>query len=309
MKKISLIIPCYNEEQNVFPMFELCQKNLGPNFEYEFVMVNDGSKDNTLEQIQKLVETYPNKNIVGIDFSRNFGKESAILAGIKNATGDYLSLIDADMQQDPIYVNKMVEVLEANPDIDIVACYQDKRKESGLLTGFKNLFYNMINMISDTKFEKNASDFRTFRRNVAEAIVDLEEYHRFSKGLFSWVGFRSHFMPYEVNERQFGTTTWSFKSLTKYAIEGFVGYSTVPLKFATYLGLFASVASVLYMFYIIYEKLFIGIDQSGYATIVTLILLLSGIQLVCIGILGEYLARTYLEVKKRPHYIIKNIYK
>ena len=309
MKKVTLVIPCFNEEENIYPFFELCKNTLNPNFKYEFVYVNDGSKDKTFDEITSLVTNNPNNVIIAINFSRNFGKESAILAGLKNSSGDYISLIDADMQQHPKYVNEMVELLENNEDFDLVAAYQKKRKEGKVLTGFKSLFYSLINKISDTKFEKNASDFRTFRRNVAESIIDLDEYHRFSKGIFSWVGFNAHYIPYEVEERKFGKTTWSFQSLTKYAIEGFVGYSTAPLKFATFLGMITSLLSLIYMFWIIIQKLFIGINVEGYATIVSLILLLSGIQLICIGILGEYLARTYIEVKKRPHYIIKNILK
>ncbi|MFM1581052.1 glycosyltransferase family 2 protein [Helcococcus bovis] len=309
MKKITLVIPCFNEEKNIHPFFELCKNKLNPNFKYEFIYINDGSKDKTFDEITSLVTNNPNDEIIAINFSRNFGKESAILAGLKNASGDYISLIDADMQQHPKYVNEMVEILENNEDLDLVSAYQKKRKEGKILTGFKSLFYSLINKISDTKFEKNASDFRTFRRNVAESIIDLDEYHRFSKGIFSWVGFNAHYIPYEVEERKFGKTTWSFKSLTKYAIEGFVGYSTAPLKFATFLGMITSFISLIYMFWIIIQKLFIGINVEGYASIVSLILLLSGIQLICIGILGEYLAKTYIEVKKRPHYIIKNILK
>ncbi|MFM1539618.1 glycosyltransferase family 2 protein [Helcococcus bovis] len=309
MKKITLVIPCFNEEKNIHPFFALCKNRLNPNFKYEFIYINDGSKDKTFDEITSLVTNNPNDEIIAINFSRNFGKESAILAGLKNASGDYISLIDADMQQHPKYVNEMVEILENNEDLDLVAAYQKKRKEGKILTGFKRLFYSLINKISDTKFEKNASDFRTFRRNVAESVIDLDEYHRFSKGIFSWVGFNAHYIPYEVEERKFGKTTWSFKSLTKYAIEGFVGYSTAPLKFATFLGMITSFISLIYMFWIIIQKLFIGINIEGYASIVSLILLLSGIQLICIGILGEYLAKTYIEVKKRPHYIIKNILK
>ncbi|WP_311487772.1 glycosyltransferase family 2 protein [uncultured Helcococcus sp.] len=306
MTKVSIIVPCYNEEKNIFPFFELCKNTLNPNFEYEYIFVNDGSKDNTFLNIKKLIKDDNSDNIIGINFSRNFGKESAILAGIKNSTGDLISLIDADLQQHPKYINQMVEYLSLNEETDIVACYQNRRKEGKILSSFKSMFYNLINKMSSTKFEKNASDFRTFRRQVAEALVDLDEYHRFSKGLFAWVGFEAHYMPYEVEERLHGKTSWSFSSLTKYAIEGFVGFSTVPLRIATLLGIFTSIASLIYMISIIIKKLVIGIDVAGYATIVSLILLLSGIQLISMGIIGEYLARTYMETKKRPHYIIKN---
>lgn len=309
MKKITIIVPCYNEEKNIFPFFKLCDETLDECFDYEYIFINDGSRDNTLKEIKKLINSYPNKNIVGINFSRNFGKESAILAGIKQSTGDLVSLIDADLQQHPKYINKMVKLLNNNDNLDIVACYQERRKEGKILSTFKTLFYNMINKMSDTKFEKNASDFRTFTRQVANSLVDLDEYHRFSKGLFAWVGYNAKFIPYQVEERKFGKTSWSFFSLTKYAIEGFVGFSTVPLRIATMLGILTSIAAVIYLLVVIIQKLFIGIDTQGYATIVSLILLLSGIQLICMGIIGEYLARTYMETKKRPHYIIRDIIK
>lgn len=307
MKKISLVIPSYNEGENIFPFFKLCQDTLSNKYEYEYIFINDGSLDNTLNKIKELIEENPLINIIGINFSRNFGKESAILAGIKKASGDYISLIDADLQQHPKYVNEMINVLEFNDDLDVVACYQDIRKESKLLSGFKSLFYSLINKISDTKFEKNASDFRTFRKSVAQSLIELNEYHRFSKGLFAWIGYNVHFMPYEVEERKHGETSWSFSSLTKYAIDGFVGFSTMPLKIATLLGLITSFVASIYLVFILIQKIFIGIDTEGFATIVSLILLLSGIQLICMGIIGEYLARTYMEVKKRPHYIIRDI--
>lgn len=309
MKKVSIVIPSYNEEKNIFPFFELLENNLNKDFEYEYIFINDGSRDNTLNEIKKLIKAYPQYNILGINFSRNFGKESAILAGIKQSTGDFVSLIDADLQQHPKYINQMVDLLNNDENLDIVACFQEKRKESKILSSFKNLFYNLINKISDTKFEKNASDFRTFTRQVANSLMDLDEYHRFSKGLFAWVGYNAKFIPYQVEERKHGKTSWSFFSLTKYAIEGFVGFSTAPLRIATILGLLTSIIAAIYLVVVIVQKLFIGIDTLGYATIVSLILLLSGIQLICIGIIGEYLARTYMETKKRPHYIIRDIFK
>lgn len=309
MKKISIVVPCYNEEKNIFSFFELCDDTLNKNFQYEYIFINDGSNDDTFNKIKELIEINPFKDITCINFSRNFGKESAILAGIKKSTGDYVSLIDADLQQHPKYINEMISVLEYNENLDVVACYQDKRKEGKILSGFKSLFYLLINKISDTKFEKNASDFRTFRRSVADSILELKEYHRFSKGFFAWVGYNVHFMPYEVEERKHGKTSWSFYKLTKYALEGFIGFSTAPLKIATFLGLITSFIATIYLITVLIQKFIIGIDIAGYATIVSLILLLSGIQLICIGIIGEYLAKTYMEVKKRPHYIIKDIIK
>lgn len=305
MKKISLVIPAFNEEENIQAFYDLCKETLDSNFKYEYLFIDDGSKDRTWEEIEKLSQNNPSENIIGISFSRNFGKESAILAGLNNATGDYTVLIDADLQQHPRYVNQMTNILDSDDNLDMVACYQDKRIEGGILKKFKDAFYYLINKMSNVKFEKNASDFRMFRKNVKESITDLNEYHRFSKGLFAWVGFNVEYIPYKVESRHSGTTTWSFKSLTKYAIEGFVGYSVIPLRFATFLGAFTTIASIIYLIYVILKKIFIGVDVSGFTTIVSLILVLSGVQLICMGIIGEYLARTYIEGKKRPHYLIK----
>lgn len=306
-KTISLIVPVFNEEENIFPFFELCATSLDKKYKYEILFVDDGSKDTSAEKISDLMHRYAEPAIKCIRFSRNFGKESAILAGLKHASGDYISLIDADLQQHPHYVNDMVSFLENNESFDMVACYQDRRQESKILSGFKGLFYSLINKMSDTKFYRNASDFRTFRANVKDAILQLPEYHRFSKGLFSWVGFQTHFMPYSVEKRLHGKTTWSFKSLTKYAFEGFFGFSVVPLRIATVLGLLTSLAAAIYFLYTVIRTLITGIEVPGYATIVCLILLLSGVQLICMGIIGEYLARTYMESKHRPHFIIKEI--
>lgn len=307
MKKITLVIPCFNEEENIYPFFNLCKETLNKNFLYEFIYINDGSKDKTFEMISSLIKENIDENIIGINFSRNFGKEAAILAGLKSASGDYISVIDADLQQNPKYVNEMVNLLELNQTLDMVAAYQDKRREGSVHRFFKKLFYSLINKISETHFEKDASDFRTFTSNVKDAILSLEEYNRFSKGIFSWVGFNVEYIPYQVEDRKFGKTTWSLKSLTKYAIEGFVGFSTVPLKIATILGFITSIFSILYMLFIIGQKIFVGIDIEGYATIVTLILFFSGLILLSLGIIGEYLSKIYLEVKNRPHYIVKEI--
>lgn len=306
IKTVSLVMPAYNEEDNIAAFFAECLAKLDRAFDYEYIFVNDGSQDKTGEQIKRLIQDYPDQAITGINFSRNFGKEAAILAGLKEAQGDYISLIDVDLQQDPIYINQMLRELEDDPDLDMVACYQDQRKEKKLVAGLKSLFYDLIDKMSDRPFAKNASDFRTFRRELAEAVIAMPEYHRFSKGLFSWVGFKTAYLPYQVKDRLHGKTSWSFKGLVKYALEGFFGFSVVPLKLATYLGFFTSLAAILYFIYIVLHKLIVGISVKGYATIVCLILLLSGVQLICMGIIGEYLARTYLESKQRPHYIIKN---
>lgn len=309
MKKVSIIIPSYNEEENISKFFEMAENTLIKDFDYQYIFINDGSQDQTAQEIQKLIETKQNKEIIGLNFSRNFGKESAILAGLEHADGDYVSLIDADMQQHPKYVNQMLNLLENDADLDIVACYQEKRKEGCFISSLKGMFYHLINKMSDIKFKKNTSDFRTFRKSVADAILDMPEYNRFSKGIFSWIGFNTKFIPYTVEKRQYGKTSWSFSSLVKYAIDGFFGFSIVPLRIATLLGIFTSIAALIYFIIVLIQKLFIGIDLQGYPTIVSLILLLSGVQLICMGIIGEYLGRTYLETKKRPNYIVKSIYK
>ena len=304
--KISLIIPCYNEEENVNLFFQECTKVLNKtNYEFEYIFINDGSKDNTLKEIKKLINENAEANIRGISFSRNFGKEAAIIAGLKKCMGDYATIIDADLQQDPKYIIEMLQFLENNPEYDSVACYQEKRKESKILSSFKSMFYYFINKLSEVPFHKDASDFRLFNRKVITALTSMDEYFRFSKGLFSWIGFNTYYMPYQVKERLHGKTSWSFKSLFKYAINGIINFSTVPLKFATVIGVVSFIISIIYAIIIVIQKIAIGINISGYATIVCLILLFGGLQMIFLGIIGEYLGKTYIETKKRPLYIIK----
>lgn len=302
---LSIIVPCYNEEQNIMPFYELCKEIFDKNLKIEYLFINDGSKDNTLEKIKELINKNKKDNISCISFSRNFGKEAAIHAGLKKAVGKYISLIDADMQQHPKYVLEMYNFLCQNKEYDSVACFQAKRKESKILKVLKKAFYKIINKLSDTPLYENASDFRTIKKEVAEAILELKEYYRFSKGLFSWVGYNTYYMPYEVQERKYGKTSWSIGSLFKYALDGIIGFSVSPLKLAAYIGIISFIISIIYMIVIIIQKFSIGIEVSGYATIVCLILLFGGLQMIFIGIIGEYLGRTYIETKKRPLYIIK----
>lgn len=304
--KLSFVIPCYNEESNVKLIHDEIAKIFLPLYKYEIIFVNDGSSDNTLKSLKEILKNSKTK-IKVINFSRNFGKEAAIYAGLKEAKGDYISLIDADMQQDPKYVMEMVSFLDKNEEYDSVAMYQDKRKEGKVLTFFKKSFYKLINKISDTKFQSNASDFRTFRKCVIKSVLELKEYYRFSKGIFSWVGYNTYYMPYTVKERATGTTKWSFKKLFKYALDGIISFTTAPLKMATYIGLMSSFASIVYLIFVIIQKLAWGIDIPGYATIITLILFLGGMQLFSLGIIGEYIGRNYIETKNRPIYIAKEI--
>ena len=304
MTKLSLIVPCYNEEQNVEAFYARCQE-VFPTDQYEVVFVNDGSKDGTYKKLQKLHEEHD--NILVVNFSRNFGKESAIYAGLHYASGSYISIIDADLQQDPEIVRNMVNILEEKPDIDVVAAYQAQRHEGKLMSWCKDRFYKFINRLSEVDLRENASDFRTFRASVQKALLDMPEYFRFSKGLFSWVGFETEYIPYEAEERFAGTTKWSFTKLLKYAMEGIISFSTLPLQLATFFGAIVSAIAIIYGIVIIAQTLITGIDVPGYATTIVVVLFLGGVQLLVMGILGEYLAKTYIQGKHRPVYIAKNV--
>ena len=305
--KLSLVVPCYNEAENVSAFQDaVIGAFQGCSYDYEIVFVNDGSKDATLHNLKKLhaAQKCPVKVI---SFSRNFGKESGIYAGMEHACGEYISIIDADLQQRPEIVRDMVQILDTNPEYDVVAAYQDRRGEGKVLSFFKKSFYAVINKLSTVKLQPDASDFRTFRRSVRDSLLALAEYHRFSKGIFAWVGYDTKFIPYTACERNAGTTKWNFRKLMNYAIDGIIGFSTAPLRMATYLGCLTGIAAVIYMLVVILQKLIWGIAVPGYATIITLILLLGAVQLVCIGIIGEYVGRTFEQSKNRPVYIAKEI--
>jgi glycosyltransferase involved in cell wall biosynthesis len=305
--KLSLVVPCYNEAENVAAFQDAVINAFdGCGYDYEIVFVDDGSKDATLHNLRKLhkAQRCPVKVI---SFSRNFGKEAGIYAGMQQADGEYISLIDADLQQRPEIVRDMVKILDEQEDYDVVAAYQDRRGEGKVLSFFKKSFYNLINRLSTVKLQSDASDFRTFRRSVRDSILDLAEYHRFSKGIFAWVGYNTCFIPYTACERHAGTTKWSFRKLLNYAIDGIIGYSTAPLRLATYLGGLSGVAAAIYMVVVLLQKLIWGIEIPGYATIIMLILFFGCVQLLCIGIIGEYVGRTFEQSKNRPIYIAKEV--
>lgn len=303
--KISLIVPCYNEQDNIEEFYRVATNTFSTeSYEYEFTFVDDGSHDDTLKILKKIYNN-DTKHVNVVSFSRNFGKESAIYAGLHNVTGDYVAIIDADLQQRPELVKKMVDILEKQPEYDCVAAYQEERHESVLLRFFKNAFYKFINKVSEVEFRSGASDFRTMRKCMADALCSLTEYYRFSKGLFSWVGFNTYYMPYVAEERFSGTSKWSFRSLFKYAINGIVSFTVSPLKIATYIGTVFSALSIIYMIVVIIQKMFFSINIPGYPTLICLILFLGGLQLIILGIIGEYLARMYIEGKRRPIYIEK----
>jgi len=305
--KLSLIVPCYNEAENVAPFQDAVIRAFdGCGYDYEIVFINDGSRDATLHNLRKLYHAQKCPVKV-ISFARNFGKEAGLYAGLQHASGDYLTLIDADLQQRPEIVRDMVKILDEQPQYDVVAAYQDRRSEGKVLSFFKRSFYAIINKLSDVTLQPDASDFRTFRRSVRDSILELTEYHRFSKGIFAWVGYDTCFIPYTACERAAGTTKWSFWKLAEYAVEGIIGFSTAPLRLATVLGCASGVGAILYLISVILEKLIWGIDVPGYATIIILILFFGSMQLFCIGIIGEYVGRTFEQSKNRPVFITKEI--
>ena len=305
--KLSLVAPCYNEAENVAAFQEaVIEAFRDCSYDYEIVFVDDGSKDATMFQLRKIFEAQKCPVKV-VSFSRNFGKESAIYAGLKQTSGEYVAFIDADLQQRPEIVRNMVQILDEKPEYDVVAAYQDRRGEGKILSFFKKSFYSIINKLSNVNLKSDASDFRTFRRSVADSIISLGEYHRFSKGIFAWVGYNTCFIPYVACERAAGVSKWNFFKLLNYAIDGIIGYSTKPLRIATFLGGASAFAAFVYLIVVLLEKLVGRIDIPGYATIIVLILFLGGMQLLCIGIIGEYVGRTFEQSKNRPVYIPKEI--
>lgn len=305
--KLSLVVPCYNEAENV-AIFQQAVINAFSDcsYDYEIIFIDDGSRDATLHNLRKLYNEQKCP-IKIISFSRNFGKEAGLYAGLQYASGEYISLIDADLQQRPEIVRDMVQLLDDHGEFDVIAAYQDRRGEGKVLSFFKKSFYTIINKLSNVTLQPDASDFRTFRRSVRDSILELGEYHRFSKGIFAWVGYSTHFIPYTACERAAGTTKWSFWKLVNYAIEGIIGYSTAPLRLATILGAFTGLAAIIYLIMVVLEKLIWGIAVPGYATIIVLILFFSCVQLFCIGIIGEYVGRTFEQTKSRPIYVAKEV--
>ena len=300
--KLSVIIPCYNEESNVNLFHDEFAKAFKKfKYEYELIFVNDGSKDNTIGELKKIVKNSKN-NIKVINFSRNFGKEAAMYAGLKEADGDFVSFIDADLQQRPEVLYDMFNILIENDEYDCVGAFQDVRSEGKVLSFFKDSFYKLINNISDVRFVRGASDFRVFRKTVRDAMVEMGEKNRFTKGIFSFVGFNTYFMPYKAEERANGESKWSFISLFKYAIGGIVAFSTLPLKISTFLGGFTIIGSFIYLLI----SLILGVEVTT-MMLFFLISFFSGVQLLVIGVFSQYMAMMYGEVKNRPVYIAKEI--
>lgn len=306
MDKISIIIPCYNEEQALPYLYNELAKVSSemPEQEFEFIFVNDGSKDKTQSTIKRLREK--DERVHYISFSRNFGKEAAIYAGLKTAKGDYVSLIDADLQDPPTLIKEMYITLKNEEEYDCVATRRiDRKGEPILRSFFARKFYKLMNKISDTEVVDGARDFRFMRRQMVEAILELGEYNRFSKGIFGWVGFNTKWISFENVERVAGETKWSFWGLFFYSLEGITAFSTRPLYIASGFGILFCIIAFLMICVIIAKTLIWGDPVAGYPSQICVIFFIGGIQLFCLGILGQYLAKTYLETKKRPVYIIR----
>ena len=305
MKTIDIIVPCYNEEEvlNIF-YDEICRvsKQMSE-YDFQFVFVDDGSKDRTLEIMKGLAEK--DERVLYISFSRNFGKESAMFAGLSNADGDYVAIMDADMQDPPSLLPEMTADLEAG-EYDSVATRRVSRiGEPPVRSFFARIFYKIINRISDADIVDGARDYRLMKREMVDAIIEMNEYNRFSKGIFGWVGFKTKWITFENVERAAGTTKWNFWQLLKYSIDGIINFSLVPLNIASYCGFVFTFISFVMLLFVFIRRLIFGDPVSGWASLVCIILFIGGVQLFCMGIIGQYLAKNYMESKRRPHYIVR----
>ncbi len=302
-KMISLIVPCYNEEEALPIFYEEASKVLKTmDVDYEFVMVDDGSKDRTYKILKEIAEK--DGRVKYVSFSRNFGKEAAMYAGFCHAKGDYVAVMDADMQDPPSLLPQMYEILEQG-EYDSVATRRVTRKgESKVRSFFARMFYRIINMISDAEVVDGARDFRLMKRQMVDSIVSMSEYNRFSKGIFGWIGFRTYWLPFENVERVAGTTKWSFWGLFKYAISGIINFSEFPLQVASGFGFLMTFIGFVMLIFIIVRKLLFGDPVAGWASTMCVIIFIGGIQLLCLGIMGQYIGKTYMETKKRPQYIV-----
>lgn len=302
--KLSLIIPCYNEEEALpFIYDELVKVSATlTNYEIEYLFINDGSTDRTLDKLKELA--FSDSMVKYYSFSRNFGKEAAMFAGFCNSDGDYVAVMDADLQDPPSLLPEMLRIVESG-EYDSVATRRVSRDgEPPIRSFFARQFYKLINKISDADIVDGARDFRLMKRDMVDAIVKLNEYNRFSKGIFGWIGFRTYWLPYENVERVAGETKWSFWKLFKYAIDGIINFSQVPLSLASYGGVFLTLVSFAAIIFVIVRRLIWGDPVDGWASTVCIITFIGGMQLFCMGIMGQYLAKTYLETKKRPHFIV-----
>ena len=306
MKKISVIVPCYNEQEAI-PFFydEIVKisKIMENDAEFEYLFINDGSKDKTINVLRELAKR--DERVKYVSFSKNFGKEATMYAGLEKSSGDYIAVMDVDLQDPPELLVQMFQDLESG-EYDCVATRRVSRKgEPPIRSLFAKLFYSMINKISKTEIVDGARDYRLMTRQMVDAILEVKEYNRFSKGIFSWVGFNTKWLEYENVERRAGETKWSFWKLLKYSLDGIVAFSTVPLSIASILGLLLCFIAFVLIIVIVVKTLAFGDPVAGYPSLMCVILFVGGVQLFCMGILGKYLSKTYLETKKRPIYLVK----
>lgn len=306
MALLTVIVPCYNEEENVKFFYEELMKNqsffTSKGLEVEVLYIDDGSKDKTVEEVKKLRKKAENLHLVS--FSRNFGKEAAIYAGFQKAKGDYVVMMDADLQDPPSLLPEMFSYLEQGYD-SVATRRVDRKGEPPIRSFFARLFYRLMNRISKTDMVDGARDYRLMTRQVVDSILSMSEYNRFTKGIFGWVGFETKWVEYENVERAHGETKWNFWKLFLYSIEGITAFSTAPLAFASIMGVLMCLCAFGAIIFIIIKTLIWGDPVGGWPSMVCIIFLVSGVQLFCLGIVGQYLSRTYMEVKRRPIYLVK----
>ncbi|MCD7854968.1 MAG: glycosyltransferase family 2 protein [Cloacibacillus porcorum] len=305
MKKIDIIVPCYNEGE-VVNLFYCAAKNVTDkitDYEIHYIFIDDGSTDNTLNKL--LILSAADDNVDYISFSRNFGKEAAMYAGLQNSTGDMAVIMDADLQHPPELIPQMIEGIEEGYDCT-AACRATRDGDSKLRVALTNRFYKLVNKISEVDMPNGAGEFRMMNRKMINAVLAMSEVQRFSKGIFSWVGFKTKWIAFDDVERAAGETKWNFWKLFLYAVDGITAFSTAPLRLASVLGSIISASAFIYLIYIILKTIIVGKDFPGYASVVTLILFIGGIIILTCGILGEYIAKIYMEVKRRPIYLVGN---
>lgn len=305
MPKISIVVPCYNEEAALPLFYQEITRVAGEmdDVDFEFVFIDDGSKDNTLPELRRLAAA--DSRVRFVSFSRNFGKEAGMLAGLEAATGDFVALMDADLQDPPSLLPELYRAV-TEEGYDCAATRRTTREgEPPIRSFFARMFYRIINKISDADIVDGARDYRLMRRRVVDAILSMREYNRFSKGIFGWVGFKTKWVPFVNVERVAGETKWSFWKLFLYSLEGIVAFSTVPLALASVLGVLLCFAAFVFIVVVLVKTLAFGDPVGGWPSMMCVILFLGGVQLLCIGILGQYLSKTYLEAKRRPVYLVR----
>ena len=305
MSKISIVVPMYNEQESLGILYKELNRvtDTLPEYEFEYLFVNDGSSDATLAEIRQLAEK--DKRVRYVSFSRNFGKEAALYAGLKNATGDYVATMDADLQDPPALLPQMIAMIEAG-DCDNVATRRVNRKgEPPIRSFFAKCFYKVMRHLSHIEIADGARDYRLMSRAMVDSIVSVSEYNRFSKGIFAWVGYETKWLEFENVERSAGETKWSFWKLVRYSFDGIINFSDTPIRISSYLGLLLTVLSFVALITEVIRALVFGDPVAGWPSLVCIITFIGGIQLFCMGIMGQYIAKTYMEVKRRPHYIVK----